>query len=189
MSKDVNKPMSKPLLYGIFIVKFFFGLGLIIWTVMMTLSSDVGEDDDNAFLSTYHKVDDNFNKMTIDNMKFGNKYNIKLELNNEILYGLDMQDVFLSQRAIKKRKNRKNIIKVGDNTFKYAVQTKDGKEIENVKLTMLVTMATNHTYDKNLEFKNNTEIFNVAKKGYWNITGTIEIGDDKGYFFIKTNAK
>ncbi len=181
--------MSKPLLYGIFIIKFLFGLGLIIWTVMMTLSSDVGQDDDNAFLSTYHKVDDNFNKMTIDNANFEKKYNIKLELNDEIIYGMDMQDVFLAQRAIKIRKNRKNILKVGENNFKYAVQTKDGTEVKNAKLTMLVTMTTNHTYDKKLEFKSNTEVFKLVKEGYWNITGTVEIGNDKGYFFIKTNAR
>ncbi|MCK5110692.1 MAG: hypothetical protein KAQ94_04150 [Arcobacteraceae bacterium] len=189
MSEAANKPMSKPLLYGIFIIKFVFGLALIVWTVMMTLSSDVGEDDDNAFLSTYHEVDDNFNQMSIDNANFRNKYNIKLELNDEIIYGLDMQDVFLAQRAIKDRTNKKDILKVGKNNFKYAIQTKDGTEVKNAKLAMLVTMATNHTYDKNLEFKTDTETFKLAKKGYWNITGTIEIGEDKGYFFIKTNAR
>ncbi len=185
----MSKPMSKPLLYGIFIIKFLFGLGLIIWTVMMTLSSDVGQDDDNAFLSTYHKVDDNFNQMTVDNTNFGNKYNVKLVLNDEVIYGLDMQDVFLAQRAIKLRKNRKNILKVGKNNFKYEVQTKDGIEIKNAKLTMLVTMTTSHKYDKKLEFKSDTEIFQLSKEGYWNITGTIEVADNKGYFFIKTNAR
>ncbi len=185
----MSKPMSKPLLYGIFIIKFLLGLGLIIWTVMMTLSSDVGEDDDNAFLSTYHKVDDNFNQMSIDNTNFKNKYNVKLELNDKIIYGLDMQDVFLAQRVIKKRKNKKDILKVGENNFKYTIQTKDGTEVKNAKFTMLITMATNHKYDKNLEFKTDTETFKLDKKGYWNITGTVEIDEDKGYFFIKTNAR
>ena len=29
----------------------------------MTLQSDVGKDDDNAFLSNYHNIDDNYNKL------------------------------------------------------------------------------------------------------------------------------
>ncbi len=55
---------------------------------------------------------------------------------------------------------------------------------------MLVTMTTNHTYDKNLEFKNEQkEIFNVHIQSYWNITGTIEVDKHKGFYFIKTNSK
>ena len=54
---------------------------------------------------------------------------------------------------------------------------------------MLVTMTTNHIFDKKLTFKHNTETFEIKKKGYWNITGTIEVDNHKGYFFIKTNAR
>ena len=63
-------------------------------------------------------------------------------------------------------------------------------KIDNAKVDILVTMPTNHLYDKKLEYKNTTEeIFEIAKKGYWNITGTIEVANNKGYFFIKTNAR
>ena len=155
----------------------------------MTLSSDVGEDNDNAFLSTYHNVDDNFNQMAVDNFNFNNIYDIKFYLNDTVINKLTTKDVFLSQRVIKERKIRKSILKVGSNTFRYEIIKKDGTKIQNVKLNMLVTMTTNHTFDKNLDFKNNIENFNITKKGYWNITGTIEVGKDKGYFFIKTNAK
>jgi hypothetical protein len=185
----MSKPMSKPLIYGLFIVKFLFGLTLIIWTVMMTLSSDAGEDDDNAFLTTYHKVDDNFNNMVISNTNFENKYNLKFYLNNKIIDGLTLKDVFLGQRIIKERKIRKNILKLGENIFKYELFAKDGTKIKNVELSMMVTMTTNHTFDKKLNFKQKIETFNISKKGYWNITGTINVGNDKGYFFIKTNTK
>ncbi len=186
----MSKPMSKPLLYAIFILKFLFGLGLIAWTITMTLSSDVGEDEDNAFLSSYHNVDDNFNKMVNDNYNFEDKYNLKLFFNNEIIEELTIKDVFLSQRVIKERKIRKNILKIGNNTFKYSITTKDGKEVKNAKINMLVTMTTNHIHDKKLDFKDkNIETFDLKIKSYWNITGTIEIGDDKGSFFIKTNSK
>lgn len=182
--------MNKFLLYAIFIIKFLFGLGLIIWTVMVTMSSDVGEDVDNAFLSTYHKVDHQFNDMVISNARFENKYDIKFIFNDNIIDTLIVKDVFLSQRVIKKRKDNKNLLKLGKNDLQYRVSRKDGKKISNVKLNILVTMTTNHIYDKKLNFDNRAlESFEIAKQGYWNITGIIEIGDDKGYFFIKTNAE
>lgn len=182
--------MNKFLLYSIFIIKFLFGLGLIIWTVMVTMSSDVGEDVDNAFLSTYHKVDRQFNDMVISNAKFENKYDIKFYFNDNIIDKLIIKDVFLSQRVIKKRTKNKNLLKLGKNSLKYIVTRKDGQNISNIKLNMLVTMTTNHTYDKTLDFDNTMlESFDIAKQGYWNITGIIEIGEDKGYFFIKTNAQ
>ncbi|VAY87993.1 Putative lipoprotein [hydrothermal vent metagenome] len=191
MTKNNNKPMNKFFLYTVFIVKFLFGLGLIVWTVMMTLSSDVGSDDDNAFLSTYHKVDDNFNEMIISNAKFDEKYNIRFIFNKEIIDGLSVKDVFLAQRAIKKRSTRKNMINIGKNEFKYEITSKDGSELKNIKLDILITMTTNHYFDKKLEFYNNTttKVFDITQKGYWNITGTIEVDTHKGYFFIKTNAR
>ena len=186
----MSKPMSQPLLYSIFIIKFLFGLALIWWTIAMTLSSDVGQDEDNAFLSTYHNVDDNFNDMVVKNFKFEENYNLKFYFNDETIDGLSIKDVFLGQRAIKQRKIRKDILNIGENTFKYELTSKSGKKLENVKLNMLVTMTTNHNFDKKLNFnKDDIEKFNIKKKGHWNITGTIEINGDKGYFFIKTNAK
>jgi len=182
--------MSKPLLYGIFILKFLFGLALIAWTVTITMTSDVGEDDDNAFLTSYHDVDYKFNDMVDSNYKFEDKYNLVFYFNDEVIKGLTVKDVFLSQRVIKKRKIRKNILKIGKNTFRYELVSKDGQKIKNSNLKVLVTMATNHTYDKNLEFKNtNIQTFDLKKQSFWNITGTIEVGKDKGYFFIKTNAR
>ncbi len=182
--------MNKFTLYTIFILKFLLGLGLIVWTIMMTLSSDVGQDDDNAFLSTYHNIDDDFNDMITSNFNFDNKYNLVFDLNKKTMDGLTLKDVFLGQRVIKKRIIRKDILNIGNNIFKYKLTTKDGKEVKDSKLDMVVTMTTNHIFDKKLEFKNkNTETFKIDKKGYWNITGTIEVGTDKGYFFIKTNAR
>ncbi|RLA72185.1 MAG: hypothetical protein DRG78_24180 [Epsilonproteobacteria bacterium] len=185
----MSKPMSKPLLYTIFILKFFLGLGLIIWTVMMTLTAGVGEDDDNAFLTTYHDVDDNYNSMITSNYKFDDKYKLVFNINNEELDGITLKDAFLGQRSIKARKVRKNMLNVGNNVFSYNLVTKDGKVIAGAKLNILITRTTNHTYDKALDFKSGkSETFKILKKGYWNITGTIEVNEDKGYFFIKTNA-
>ena len=126
--------------------------------------------------------------MINSNNNFNKKYDLKFYFNDNVINELTVQDVFLSQRVIKKRTIRKNILKIGKNNFKYTLINKNGNEVKNVKLNILVTMTTNHTYDKILKFENrNIEKFDIIKKGYWNITGTIEAGDDKGYFFIKTN--
>ena len=188
-TKTEAKPMPKWLIYGLFILKFVLGLYLIYWTVYMTLSSDVGADNDNAFLSDYHSVDDNFNQIVIENKKFALNYNIKFDLNGQEIIGLSYDDIFLAQRSIQKRKIRKNILKVGENNFNVLVQDKSGKIIKDAKVNMLVTKATNHIQDVHLNFNDTSKKkFQIKSIGYWNITGTVTVGDNIGRFYIKTNA-
>jgi hypothetical protein len=187
---ETKKPMNKWLLYFIFIIKFLFGLGLIVWTVYQTSQSDTGSDDDNAFLSQYHEIDANYNQLVLANIKINNDYKITFKLNDTIIDGISHEDVFLSQRVISKRTNRKNILKVGTNNFGVEVLDQDGKKVNNVQIEMLITMATNHKYDKKLDFKNKNNIsFELPNAGYWNITGFVKISNDEGRFFIKTNAR
>ncbi len=183
-----KKPMNKFVLYGIFVFKFVFSLALIIWTVYMTLQSDVGEDEDNAFLSTYHKVDAEFNNIKISNYKFNQRYDIKFYFNDTVIKGVSFDDVFLGQRSIKQRETKKNILKLGENIFKVEIVKKDGMVVKDIKIDMLVTMASTHKYDKKLDFKDaNIDKFNIKKQGFWNITGIVKVEDLKGSFFIKTN--
>ncbi len=185
-----TKPMPKWLIYNLFILKFILGLGLIYWTIYMTLQSDVGKDEDNAFLSSYHDVDRNFNDIVKANQNFELKYNVKFDFNNQTLVGLSYSDIFLAQRAIQERKIRKHILKVGENSFTVLVQDKSGNIVKNKIVDMLITKSTNHTEDVKLLFTNvDNKKFNIESIGYWNITGTILIGNDKGTFYIKTNAK
>ena len=184
-----NKPMPKWLIYSLFILKFIIGLVLIYWTIYMTMQSDVGADEDNAFLSTYHNVDRDMNKMIIGNNLFNSKYNIKFQFNDEEIIGLTYNDVYLSQRVIAKRTIRKNILKVGDNSFTIDIQDKNGNTIKNKLIEILVTKTTNHLEDVKLSFKNeDRKDFQIKSIGYWNITGTVEVNGDIGTFYIKTNA-
>ena len=170
---------------------FFFTLAMIIWTVVQAIKADVGADEDNAFLSTYHDVDKNFNNMNISNKIFNNKYNVKFNLNGKVIQGLDIQDVFLGQRTIKERKIKKDLINIGKNSFSVVVTNKQGKIVQNVTISMLITKAISHKFDKHLTFtdKKQTQEFNIDEIGYWNITGIVVVGTHKGYFYIKTNAK
>ena len=189
-NKEEKKPMPKWLVYTLFIAKFGLSLALIWWTVYMTLQSDVGSDDDNAFLSTYKDMDDNYNKIIEQNNEFSSKYNVKFVFNKETIYGLTQSDVYLSQRVIQDRKIRKDIINVGENKFSVFIQDKEGNNIVNSKIDILVTKNTTHAEDVKLNFVNeDTKIFQIGSKGYWNITGTVEVNGSKGYFYIKTNGK
>lgn len=182
--------MRDKYIYIKFAIIFFFTLGMIIWTIMQTAKAGVGLDDDNAFLSTYHDVDANFNKMAIDNAKFSQKYDVIFDFNGEVINGLTVEDVFLPQRAIQDRKIRKDMIKIGTNDFSIVVKDKSGNEIENKKVNILVTKSVTHDFDVKLNFDNESKkSFEVNSIGYWNITGTIEVDSYKGYFYIKTNAK
>jgi hypothetical protein len=190
MENNEKKPLSKGFIYSMFLLKFISGLGLIYWTIYMTLKSDVGKDEDNAFLSTYHEIDRDYNAMIKQNNDFEKKYNIKFELNNELIIGLTYKDIYLSQRVIQKRKIRKDIIKVGNNKFSIQIQDKNGNTLNNKKINILITKNTNHTEDVKLEFINeNIKEFKINSMGYWNITGTVEVDKYKGFFYIKTNAR
>lgn len=190
MLKEDKRLMKKEYVYTLFILKFLLGVYLIYWTIAMTLSSDVGKDEDQAFLSTYHNVDDNFNNMSVLNQKFSDKYNIKFDFNGTEVIGLSIDDVFLAQRAIQQRETRKDMIHIGNNSFTVLIQDKNGNTIQDKKIHMLVTKNTTHAEDVKIEFKNeDTKSFEIGSIGYWNITGTVEVNDDKGFFYIKTNAK
>jgi hypothetical protein len=189
-NKKEYKPMPKWLVYTLFVLKFALSLALIFWTVYMTQQSDVGKDEDNAFLKTHKVMDDDYNKIVEQNSLFSSKYNVKFIFNDTEIIGLTHQDVYLSQRNIKERSLRKNMLNVGENKVSIYIQDKNGVEVKNSHINILVTKNTTHTEDVTLEFNNETSKNFVLKSlGYWNITGSLEVDDDKGYFYLKTNAR
>lgn len=188
-SKIEKKPMPKWLVYTLFILKFLLSIALIFWTVYMTLQSDVGSDDDNAFLSTQKVMDDRYNTIIEQNNKFSSKYNVKFVFNDTEIIGLTHQDIYLSQRNIKERTLRKNMLSVGENSVSVYIQDKNGNAIKKSNIEILVTKNTTHIEDVTLEFKDETtKKFMIQSMGYWNITGTLEVDGSKGYFYLKTNA-
>lgn len=103
--------------------------------------------------------------------------------------GLDIDDIYLSQRVIKERKERKNLLKVGNNTIEVYIYDKNGNEIAQKNVQMMVTKSTTHQFDVKLNYINESKKdLTVATVGYWNLTGIVEVEGQKGYFYIKTNA-
>jgi len=187
-----KKPLSKRTIYTIFLAKFLFSLTLIFWTIKMTLGAGVGLDDDNTFMSTYHNVDDNYNKIVLNNNKFEKLYSAHLIINGKDIGQLTYDDIYLSQRNIKKRTTRKNILKLNENKVVLVINDKKTNQIvDDVNATIVFTMPSSHSYDKTLNILNTKKdyIVNIGKISYWNIMGSINVNGNMGHFYIKTNAK
>lgn len=176
-----------------FIGIFSLSFGMIIWTIMS--ASKVPVNKDETFMSTYHDVDTNYNKIVASNNIFENKYDFKLTVNKKD-FGLVYKDMFLAQRVIEEKSNHKDIFKLGSNKISLEItDKKSGKKIENIDIKLRVSRPTSHdkTLDftnENFTFDNSIHIANVdlTLKGNWNITGQIKIENDTGYFYIKSNA-
>lgn len=183
--------MSKRTLYAIFIGKFLFSITLITWTIYMTLGAGVGKDNDNTFMEYYHDVDANFNQIMASNQKFSNKYDVEIKINDFVLNDLSYKDIYLSQRVISERKERKNILDTKSNNVSVIVKDKTTHQIiDNIDAKVLFTMPSTHEFNKQIEILKSNQIQTVAldKKAYWNIMGSIQIGDEIGKFYLKTNA-
>lgn len=172
-----------------FFTIFSFTFAMIIWTIVKASQAPVHKDE--SFLASYHEVDDNYNDIMMSNQKFLQNYDVVVTLNDKKI-DLSLEDIYYSQRVMEKRTNHKNLLKIGENVIAVSIQDKSGNEIKDAKINMRV-MRTGESYsDINLnEFKYDDSYKASAKleiEGRWNITGVIEVGDLKGYLFVKTNA-
>jgi len=193
MSTKEKKGIQK---YHFWLLLFFaiFGgtFSMIVWTVKSAVNTPVYED--RSFLSSYHLVDDDYNKMMADNKEFLQKYSVKFDINGHQV-GLEVSDVFLGQRSLKKEHKHKDFLKVGQNNISVSVVDKQtSKVINNAKIELLLTRAIEDNGDldiKSFEFKDDKydTVATVPIQGHWNLTGKVHVEQYTGYFFIKTNTK
>jgi len=174
-----------------FFAIFAFTFSMIIWTVMSASKVDINED--KSFASSYHIVDDKFNDMMRSSEKFKKLYDAKLIINSQEK-NLNIDDVFLSQRALENKSKNKNMLRVGQNSIEIILKDKSSSQpIADAKIELLITRATvNHDDIKITDFQYENGIYkantNINIEGNWNITGYIKINDDKGYFYYKTKS-
>lgn len=176
-------------IFGLFLV----GLVMIIWTIKSATSLPVQLD--KTFFETKNEIDDKFNLMTELNTKFAQKYDIEFVYNDHNKAPLDLSEMFLAQRVVEEKGLYRNFLKVGDNKLAIVIKDKDGNVVsQNVSIHAMVTIASNNTNDidlTNFEFVEDKFVsnFEVPRVANWNVNGIVTIGEDKGYFFIKTNSK
>lgn len=177
----------------LFIAIFSFSFGMIIWTIKSAVKVPVHNDE--TFMSTYHDVDRDYNKIVESNNNFQKKFKLNLKINQKE-FDLVYKDMFLAQRVIEEKSTHKDIFKLENNKILVSVKEKNsGQLIKNIKIKLRLSRPTNHgsTMDFTEESFKTEEGINSLKvdlplKGNWNITGQIIIGKDIGYFYIKSNA-
>jgi len=190
--KNSKKGIQK---YHFWLAFFFIVFGgtfsMIVWTVKNTVETPVYED--KSFFSTYHNIDDNFNKIMAQNHHFNLLYDVKVKINKKIV-GMEIKDAFLGQRSIKKHSIHKNMLKVGVNTLSISIRDKKSQEVvSDANLTFQITRAIVDKYDIDLDkfiYENGVykTTAKINKAGNWDIQGIVKIAKDVGYFFIKTNT-
>lgn len=182
MNKKIN---LWPLLFiGIFSFTFF----MISWTIYK--SSHANLDADDSFMQKYHDVDEKYNEMVLQSQKFWSKYRVVL-LSNSKEIELDFSDMHLRQVA--KNKNHADLFKSGKNDFDIVVYDKSSKVVQNAKIKAIFSSSTSDDQKQIIDkfvFKDDkyNSTLNVSQVGNFNFTGEVVVGDDKAYFFIKTNA-
>ncbi|MCH9740577.1 MAG: FixH family protein [Epsilonproteobacteria bacterium] len=191
--KSEKKGIQKYHLWLLFFFAIFgFTFAMIIWTVKSAVDTPVYED--RSFLDSYQHVDDNFNDMMIKNHKFNLRYDTKVTVNERTI-GLEIKDAFLGYRSLEKQSTNQNILLIGENTISVVINDKQtNKAVDDANITFQVTRSIEDMYDINLNsFTYSEGSYNSTAKidlaGNWNILAKIQVAEDTGYLYIKTNTK
>jgi hypothetical protein len=176
----------------LFIGIFGFTLGMIIWTINSAIKVPVIED--HSFMKKYQDVDENYNTMMDSNSLFKSKYNVEFRINDSE-FDLTTEDIKYSQRVIEKYSPHKNLLKIGDNSFKLIITDKNNNEKKDIKIDLVVSKSISADSDQfltNNDFTDNDKIytsnFKIKDENNWIITGTFIVDGTTGYIYIKTNA-
>ncbi len=176
----------------LFIGLFSFTFSMIIWTIYSAVNTPVYQDE--TFLKSYQDLDEHFNEVVESNRTFKSKYNFEI-LFNDKKFALIIDDMFKAQRVIEKESKHKKVFFKGDNTVSILITDKAGNSIDNVKIKLRISRPTNHNHtmdfieeDFSLENGKYTKLVSLPLKGNWNVTGNFSIGEDTGYFYLKSDA-
>jgi hypothetical protein len=157
-----------------------FGIGMIVWTVKQAISVPVHES--NNYMLKYQMADMNINEIMELQAKFNANY--KIELQNCTL--INLEEALQNSNA--KRAQKKPIkLKKGINSFTYLISQKDGKIINDAKVSFLLTRPHSRKYDQleeNVSFTNNhyiTKDLNLSHKGRYTLQLKVQIKESIGY--------
>ena len=165
---------------------------MIVWTVKSAVNTPVYHD--KSFLSSYHDVDENFNKIMIRNHHFNTLYDVKVKINEKTI-GMEIKDAFLGQRSLEKQSSNQKMLNVGLNTISLSIKDKKSQQlISDANITFQVTRPIVDKYDielKNFIYENGVykSETNISMLGNWNVQGSVKISENMGCFYIKTSTK
>ena len=178
--KIMTKKNQNRLWFAIVMGMLSFGIWMVIWTVKETMSLPVHESHD--FMLKYQQADMNINQILANKAKFDAKYSIELQ---------DVELITLAeeyQNTNSKRKQPKPVkLTMGENSFKYAIQDKNGNAVENAEMTFLLTRPYTQTEDQqenNVTFSNGfyvTKKFELSNKGRYILQTKVTVDGLTGY--------
>jgi len=157
-----------------------FGIGMIIWTVVKSISAPVHES--NNFMLKYQTTDMTINQIVELQQAFDTNYTIELQ---------DVQEVELPvkyQNVHAKRSLQKPIgLTSGENSFRYEITRKDGSIVQDAQVDFLLTrphIRTDDSLENNVSFRDNlyvTKPLNITKEGRYTLLLKVTIDEVVGY--------
>ncbi|NEW61096.1 hypothetical protein GSY74_07355 [Sulfurovum sp. bin170] len=191
--ENPKKGIQKYHLWLLFFFTIFMGtFSMIVWTVKSAVETPVYED--RSFMTSYHDVDDNFNKMMLENHNFNTRYSTKVTINGRTV-GMEVSDILYGQRSLEKKSTNQEMLLFGDNRISVTITDKNSNSaVSDANISFQITRAIEDMHDINLNsFKFEADSYSSLAKidirGNWNIIGRVQVGEDRGYLYIKTSTK
>ena len=159
------------------------GITLGYWTVKNTINMPVHES--NEFMQKYQDADKGANEIIESQARFDSRYNVKFE-------GLQKSDF---KPKFLKRKPHQYFSLNDKNSVVLEVKTKDGVNVEDANVTLLLTRPqteSDDVYFKDIKFKDNGYIIDnieIKKPGRYILRFKISKGDATKYLDIYAYKK
>lgn len=162
----MNKPdraMRWP--YGI-AFSFVLIVALIIGTIIVASNNAVEQSD--LYMSNYHEIDDNKNKIIMAEIAFNKFYTIEY-----VTEKLDPEATVIA----------------------YSLSDKAGNPVNHAKIKVVVTRPNTHDFDVTLENPSVSDgryefaSIELPKEGRWDIMAQVSVGDHHRYYNLKADTR
>jgi len=170
---------NKEKTYWPFMILGFLAVGITLsyWTVKSASSMPVQESND--YMLKYQQADMNINEIMERKTLFDKSYTIEI---------VDAQKTIHELENAKRAKEEKVILlHLGENSFTYRVNNKDGSSLNDVNATFLLTRPHSRKEDvlvehiKSVNGQYNINDINITKAGRYTLQFRAKIGDAIGY--------
>jgi hypothetical protein len=142
---------------------------------------------ENRFMSGYHDVDKNFNKIAQSQAEFFARYNAGFKYEPKSAASIGVEDM-RGQLVI-----YDHAFEVGANSLDVWLRGPDGAVVDNAAASLFVSRVDTNEFDQTSQglFENGAYrfAFEIKAPGRYKITALIETGDQKGFLEKVVYAK
>ncbi len=134
----------------------------------------------NDYMMKYQQSDMQINDILVSKQKFDSLYTIKLN---------DVQTMVMTDNIHSNRPQQDQVkLKAGQNHFSFSIVDKDGKDVQNAKVSFLLSRPHTAVDDQMIELidpnggKYNTPEINITKPGRYRLQLRATVGDATGHY-------